>query len=204
MMKHILLIICSISRVLVVNGFVTAPVFSTITLRQYPSWCDIVLSKNPIRNPCYGLHTISFLKKLSNQDVETAKSVTKQLWFLPVISLLSGLTPACRIIGENHISRLPDCPIAHDMDTRLLWPAVASSERGLPPSVFTTPAAAITNENSYAVDWNLVWNAYISRVELVAGFSFLLTLGLIGFLIIEEKDETALHEEAEISTTREW
>lgn len=137
--------------------------------------------RNQIQNPKNVPLTQCSLKS-SNFDKDMVKSVVKQLWFLPVLSLLSGLSPACRIISESHISRLPDCPIAHDIDTRLLWPAIAASDNGLPPSVFRTPAGAITDESLYKVDWASVWNVYFFRVGISMGISVALTLCVIYFL----------------------
>jgi hypothetical protein len=69
-----------------------------------------------------------------NVSINEAKSTLKQLYILPILSLLSGLSPASRIIAESHISRIPDCPIAHDMDTLLLWPAISKTATTTPPS----------------------------------------------------------------------
>jgi len=159
-----------------VNGFTKFP--SAIASKQFA---------NQFHSPKNIPKTRCFLKDSSyDKDVEDdkgiIKSVVKQLWFLPVLSLLSGLTPACRIISMSHISRLPDCPIAHDIDTRLLWPAIAASDSGLPPSVFRTPAGAITDEGLYKVDWALVWNAYFSRVGISMGISVTIILCVIYFL----------------------
>lgn len=91
--------------------------------------------------------------------------VLRSLWYLPALSILSGISPACRIIAESHVSRLPDTPIAHEIDTLLLWPAIGNSmDRDLPPTVFQTPAAAITDVSQYQVDWDVVSNTFISNV----------------------------------------
>jgi len=161
-----------------VDGFTTTLFSSNITPKQRLFGSD---RPNQIKNQ-NGVPLTQFSLKSSKFDKDTAKSVVKQLWFLPVLSLLSGVSPACRIISESHISRLPDCPIAHDIDTRLLWPAIAASESGLPPSVFRTPVGAITDERLYNVDWALVWNAYFFRVGISMGISVTLTLCVIYFL----------------------
>lgn len=110
-------------------------------------------------------------------DFGLALSVIQNLWYLPVLSILSGISPAIRIVAETHISRLPDTPIAHDMDTLLLWPAIGNSwDRGLPSTVFQTPAAAITDVSQYNVDWNAVTNVFFSTVLTSMGYSSLLAV----------------------------
>jgi len=169
-----LLLICFATGV---DGFTTSP--SVVPPRQRSFGGD---RHDQIKNRHFAPLTQCSLLKGNNFDKETAISVVKQLWFLPVISLLSGVSPACRIISESHVSRLPDCPIAHDIDTRLLWPAIASSDNGLPPSIFHTPAGAITNESLYKVDWALVWNAYFFRVGVSMSITVLLTICVIYFV----------------------
>jgi hypothetical protein len=110
-------------------------------------------------------------------------SVIRELWYLPVLSILSGFTPASRIIAESHLSRLPDTPIAHDIDTFLLWPAIGNAADGnLPPTMFQTPAAAITDESQYNVDWDAVSNAFFTNVGTSLVYSGVLALALYFYL----------------------
>jgi len=118
-------------------------------------------------------------------DFKLAFSVVKNLWYLPVLSILSGFTPAGRIVAESHVSRLPDTPIAHDIDTLLLWPAIGSAaDRGLPPTLFQTPAAAITDESLYGVDWDAVTNVYLTNVETSLEWSGLIAVCLYLYLCV--------------------
>ena len=103
----------------------------------------------------------------------------QELWPLLLLSLLSGIPSSCRQIAESHISRMPDCPIAHDIDTLLLWPAIPmSSSTVLPPTIFQTPAAAVTQVDKYTVNWDLVTNTYLETVLYSLGVSVLIALGL--------------------------
>ena len=116
-------------------------------------------------------------------DAGLAMSVIRELWYLPVLSILSGFTPASRIIAESHLSRLPDTPIAHDIDTFQLWPAIGNAADGnLPPTMFQTPAAAITDESQYNVDWNAVSNAFFTNVGTSLVYSGVLALALYFYL----------------------
>jgi len=119
-------------------------------------------------------------------DAGLAISVIRELWYLPVLSILSGFTPASRIIAESHVSRLPDTPIAHDIDTFLLWPAIgngnAADGNNLPPTIFQTPAAAITDVSQYDVDWDAVSNAFLTNVETSLVYSGVLALALYFYL----------------------
>jgi len=171
-----LLLICFASGV---DGFTTYPSVVTPKLRTFGG--DRRVCYDQIKNHHFAPLTQCSLKS-SDFDKDTVISVVKQLWFLPVISLLSGLSPACRIISESHVSRLPDCPIAHDIDTRLLWPAIASSKNGLPPSIFHAPVGAITDESLYKVDWALVWNAYFLRVGISMSITVLIISCVIYYL----------------------
>jgi len=117
-------------------------------------------------------------------DPELAKAVIQELWYLPFLSILSGLSPAGRIIAESHVSRMPDTPIAHDIDTFLLWPAIGNpADRNLPPTILQTPAAAITDESQYAVDWDAVSTAFLTNVETSLLCSAMLGLALYIYLI---------------------
>lgn len=80
------------------------------------------------------------------------------------ICLTSGLSPAIRIISESNKSRLPDCPIAHDIDTLLLWPVTEQSiQMGQRISVFSKPAAAFTTDPLTPFDWKQVAEAFTNR-----------------------------------------
>ena len=121
-------------------------------------------------------------------DVPLASSIIHDLWYLPALSILSGIPPACRIVAESHISRLPDTPIAHDMDTLLLWPAVGNTfDRNLPPTLFQTPAAAITDVSQYEVNWDDVSNAFISNVFSSLTISSGIAVCLYFYLILGKK-----------------
>ena len=127
--------------------------------------------------------------EISKYDAELAVGVLKELWFLPVLSFLSGLTPASRIVAESHVSRMPDCPIAHDIDTFLLWPAVANpKDRFLPPTIFQTPAAAITDESQYDVDWNAVYTAFFSTVATSLLYSSIMAVGVYFYIYNSKQD----------------
>jgi hypothetical protein len=124
----------------------------------------------------------------------TLSLLTKELWFLPFISFLTGISPAVQIVGESHISRMPDNVIAHDIDTLLLWPAVirgggidsgggaGTGSGGSVPTIFQAPFAAVTNESMYDVDWSAVWSTYSSHVALSLLISFMLSFSLLLFL----------------------
>jgi len=188
----IVLIVCSVPTVISRSSTASLATFITPAGQQqnFRSLFQPQSSRHSNNSRDYNYKSLS-LQKNREEYAETTKVVLKELWYLPVLSLLSGLTPACRIIADSHISRLPDCPIAHEMDTRLLWSAIASSsnDQGLPPSIFQTPVAAITDSSLYDVQWNLVWNAYITRVGIVAAISFILMTGLIAFLTESEGGE---------------
>ena len=111
----------------------------------------------------------------------------KELWPLALLSLLSGIPLSCKIIGESHVSRMPDCPIAHDIDTLLLWPAIPSmapkvgastSGTFLPPTIFKVPVAAITEIDKYDVNWDLVMKTYLEAVSYSLIVSVMIVLGI--------------------------
>lgn len=126
--------------------------------------------------------------------------LSKDLWILPVLSLLSGIPPSVRIIGESHISRLPDCPIAHDIDTLLLWPAVMGlgGNDGISPTppltIFKVPNAAITDEAMYGVDWSSVLVTYGSNVATSLLISFMLAFSLLLFIGESENEQLKTNE----------
>lgn len=132
----------------------------------------------------------------TSKDYDIVKNtillLSRDLWMLPLLSLLSGISPSVKIIGESHLSRLPDCPIAHDIDTLLLWPAVMGlggddgTSSTLPPTIFNVPSAAITDESMYGVDWSSVLITYASNVATSLLISFMLAFSLL--LFIEEKE----------------
>jgi len=117
--------------------------------------------------------TVTDITSHKNQaETMTIQKFAMKLWILPFLSILSGLSPAVSIIAQSHLSQLPDCPIAHeDMYTYLLWPAMATRPIS---TIFQTPAAAITDEQNYSTDWNLVWSTYFSYTGLSLVISFLL------------------------------
>jgi hypothetical protein len=116
-------------------------------------------------------------------DARLAISVLRSLWYLPALSILSGISPACQIIANSYTSRLPDTPIAHDMDTLLLWPAIGNPlDRGLPPTVFQTPAAALTDVPQHDVDWDAVSNVFFSNVATSLVYSSCIALFLYCYL----------------------
>mmetsp|Transcript_12393 Transcript_12393/g.23228 ORF Transcript_12393/g.23228 Transcript_12393/m.23228 type:complete len:292 (-) Transcript_12393:2093-2968(-) len=118
-----------------------------------------------------------------NEDTSLSMSLLQSLWYLPVLTILSGISPACQIIAGSHTSRLPDTPIAHEVDTLLLWPAIGNPmDRGLPPTVFQTPAAAITDVSHYDVDWDAVSTAFLSNVATSMVYSCGIALFLYCFL----------------------
>lgn len=134
-----------------------------------------------------------------------------ELWFLILLSFLSGISPSIKIISQSHISRLPDCPIAHDIDTLLLWPAVQRTidtrlggggigigttgiGRGgdnvvvedvmlLPPrTLFQDPIAAITDQSMYDVDWSSVITTYMSNVLPSLCISMLFSIWVVSLM----------------------
>lgn len=116
-------------------------------------------------------------------DARLAISVLRSLWYLPALSILSGISPACQIIANSYTSRLPDTPIAHEMDTLLLWPAIGNPlDRGLPPTVFQTPAAALTDVPQHDVDWDAVSNIFFSNVATSLVYSSCIALFLYCYL----------------------
>jgi hypothetical protein len=117
-------------------------------------------------------------------DFKIAESVFKGLWYLPLLSILSGFTPAARIIAESHVSRLPDTPIAHDIDTFLLWPYGDAAEGSFSKTIFQTPAAAITDQTMYDVDWNAVREAFAANVEVSFQYSGLIAISLYLYLCV--------------------
>ena len=124
-------------------------------------------------------------------DLDLFKKVCQSLWFLPVLSILSGLSPSVKIIAQSHTSRMPDNPIAHDIDTLLLWPAVAD-ERGLVSiHVFEAPFAAVTDASLYKVDWELVQRTYFNAVSHSLLWSLALSLGLYFYLIQFDTSDTS-------------
>jgi hypothetical protein len=130
-------------------------------------------------------------------DADLAKVVIQELWYLPALSVLSGFSPACRIIAESHLSRMPDTPIAHDIDTFLLWPAIGNpADRNLPPTILQTPAAAITNESQYDVDWDAVSTAFFTNVGTSLIYASILGLTLYIYLITGRSSSHDCEEEA--------
>ena len=135
--------------------------------------------------------------------------LTKELKILPILSIFSGISPSTRIIAESHISRLPDCPIAHEIDTMLLWPAIASSTASsssnvdvnlnaivdntsiiVPPrTIFQYPFAAVTDESLYDVNWKDVWMVFFENVGISLLYSFLISFALIKFVENIDDDE---------------
>ena len=134
-----------------------------------------------------------------------------ELWFLILLSFLSGISPSIKIISQSHISRLPDCPIAHDIDTLLLWPAIQRTidtrlggggigigttgiGRGgdnvvvedvmlLPPrTLFQDPIAAITDQSMYDVDWSSVITTYMSNVLPSLCISMLFSIWVVSLM----------------------
>ena len=43
-------------------------------------------------------------------DFNLAWAIEQNFWWLGLLSALSGLSPATRIVAKSHISRMPDCP----------------------------------------------------------------------------------------------
>jgi len=136
----------------------------------------------------YAAQTSSSTSSSSSTNLlnfQNAISVGKSLWFLPLLSLLSGLTPAAKIVAESHVSRMPDTPIAHEIDTFLLWPAIGNpGDRGLPPTIFNTPVAAITDELQYDVDWDAVKEVYVYYLTNSLLVSGLIALSLYTYITI--------------------
>mmetsp|Transcript_8248 Transcript_8248/g.10470 ORF Transcript_8248/g.10470 Transcript_8248/m.10470 type:complete len:234 (-) Transcript_8248:26-727(-) len=149
----------------------------------------------------------SFTLRLSKDDTTAGNSkdkwsTLKQLWVLPVLSLLSGVSPAARIVAESHVSRLPDCPIAHEIDTLLLWPAVSKSVPSvsgettttIPPfTLFQVPSAAITDVDFLNVDWKSVWDAYFFHVSISLTISIIFAYSLLYFIGDVNGDAENLH-----------
>ena len=116
-------------------------------------------------------------------DPELAVSVAKGLWYLPVLSVLSGFTPASRIIAESHVSRMPDSPIAHDIDTFLLWPYGGSPGDGsISKTIFKVPEAAITDPTMYDVDWDAVKATFVMNVGMSLIYSSLIAFSLYYYI----------------------
>lgn len=113
----------------------------------------------------------------------TVSLLTNELSILILLSFLSGLSPALQISGESHVSRLPDSPIAHDIDTMLLWPAIFNDKIGhVPFTFFQAPFAAVTSESMYGVDWSNVIITYCSNVGTSLLISFMMAFSLVLFL----------------------
>ena len=131
-------------------------------------------------------------------DFDLVLSIMKELWFLPILSILSGFTPATRIVAESHVSRLPDTPIAHDIDTFLLWPfghnnigtgtfdSGATIAKSYSWTIFQTPAAAITESTQYDVDWDAVRDTYVTNVGMSLIYSGILVACLYLYLSYDE------------------
>lgn len=128
-------------------------------------------------------------KSLFQLDLLT--KVCQNLWFLPLLSILSGLSPAVKIIAQAHISRMPDNVIAHDIDTLLLWPAIADENGIVSVKVFTAPDAAVTDLSLYNVDWRLVQNTYFNEVCHSLLWSMILSLSLYLYLILNDASDTS-------------
>ena len=133
----------------------------------------------------YQQQNVIVLQSTSSRDTVEEKGQEKksrfiqELWPLLLLSLLSGIPSSCRQIAESHVSRMPDCPIAHDIDTLLLWPAIPMSlSSSLPPTIFQTPAAAITQVDKYTVNWDLVTKTYFDTVAYSLSVSTVIALGL--------------------------
>lgn len=124
-------------------------------------------------------------------DLDLFKKVCQSLWFLPVLSILSGLSPSVKIIAQSHTSRMPDNPIAHDIDTLLLWPAVADEQGLLSIHVFEAPVAAVTDSSLYNVDWELVQRTYFNVVSHSLLWSLILSLSLYFYLIQFDTSDTS-------------
>ncbi len=117
-------------------------------------------------------------------DVGIAKIVFEGLWYFPLLSILSGFSPASRIIAESHVSRLPDTPIAHDIDTFLLWPYSELADGFRPKSIFQAPEAAITDKNLYDVDWDEAREAFTNNFVASLEISLLFAIVLYLYLYI--------------------
>ena len=149
-----------------------------------------------------------------------------ELWFLILLSFLSGISPSIKIISQSHISRLPDCPIAHDIDTLLLWPAIQRTidtrlggggigigttgiGRGgdnvvvedvmlLPPrTLFQDPIAAITDQSMYDVDWSSVITTYMSNILPSLCISMLFSIWVVSLMKQGLEEEEEEEEEEE-------
>ena len=121
--------------------------------------------------------------KSENRNDSYVKNIIVELWYLPLLSILSGFSPALKIIGESHLSVLPDTPIAHDVKTMLLWPVTKDFNMDT-PHVFQSPKAALTDESFYFVDWNQVFHAFLSTMFISFGVSGVILLIL---LVIADK-----------------
>jgi len=110
---------------------------------------------------------------------------------ISTLSISSGISPAIQIISEAHKSRLPDCPIAHDLDTLLLWPVKEESiEMGHRISLFTKPAAAFTIDPLIYIDWRLVIQAFTTRC-IITGF--ICTLIVYVFYTLQKAQTSLKH-----------
>lgn len=134
---------------------------------------------------------VSSPHKKSLFQLDLLTKVCQNLWFLPLLSILSGLSPAVKIIAQAHISRMPDNVIAHDIDTLLLWPAIADEHGIVSLKVFTAPDAAVTDPSLYNVDWGLVQNTYFNEVSHSLLWSMILSLSLHLYLILNDGSDTS-------------
>lgn len=137
----------------------------------------------------------SDIESKSLLQLDLLMKVFQNLWFLPLLSILSGLSPAVKIIAQSHISRMPDNPIAHDIDTLLLWPAVVDERGVVSGNVFEAPVAAVTDPSQYNVDWGLVQNTYFHAVSHSLWWSMILSLGLYFYFILFDTSDTSGCEE---------
>ena len=166
------------------TGCLNDKALKSCTTRTYPF---SRLHRSDLFNLCMSTKN-SNDDEISKYDAELAVGVLKELWFLPILSFLSGLTPASRIVAESHVSRMPDCPIAHDIDTFLLWPAIGNpKDRFLPPTIFQTPTAAITDESNYDVDWGAVSSAFFCTVATSLIYSSIIVVGVYFLYTIRNK-----------------
>ena len=138
----------------------------------------IILCTSSVSNAFSGIPDQS--KDQQFMFTQSSKQMFRIGTIMTTLGLSSGLSPAVKVISESNKSRLPDCPIAHDLDTLLLWPVKAEAvQLGQRISVFSTPAAAVTDPHHF--DWTLAIEAFSTRALFT---SFVCTLILFILYIL--------------------
>jgi len=114
-----------------------------------------------------------------------------------ILSFCSGISPATQIIAQTYKTRLPDCPIAHDVDTLLLWPSSILHNHNLPQkeqalvafSIFTKPMAALTTTTTSInnIPWKQVIQVYITQCIMTSAIC--LSIVFLFYTLQQQQEE---------------